>query len=294
MERFFIITIDTEGDNLWKWKEGTPIRTENSSFIPRFQELCEKYRFIPTYLCNWEMANDDRFACFARRKMEEKKCEIGMHLHAWNTPPFFDLPKHEHARKPYLIEYPEQIMEQKIISMTRLLEEKFGKKPVVHRAGRWAMDERYFRLLHKHGYIADCSVTPGVNWDNNWGMTPGFHGSDYSKCSIRPQMIHGVLEVPVSIIKGKNYNNPIWLRPKRENLSEMLHIVNSRKKTKIDCLEFIIHSSELMPGGSPTFCDNDSIEKLYDDLGRLFGKIAMDYSGVGLEEYAKKCMETML
>lgn len=46
----FLITVDTEGDNLWQWKPGEKITTENSLFIPRFQELCEKYGLIPTYL----------------------------------------------------------------------------------------------------------------------------------------------------------------------------------------------------------------------------------------------------
>lgn len=44
----FLITVDTEGDNLWQWKPGEKITTENSLFIPRFQELCEKYGL----LCN--------------------------------------------------------------------------------------------------------------------------------------------------------------------------------------------------------------------------------------------------
>lgn len=46
--KYFIITIDTEGDNLWEWKEGTPIGTENVKYLSRFQELCSQYRFKPT------------------------------------------------------------------------------------------------------------------------------------------------------------------------------------------------------------------------------------------------------
>ena len=46
----FLISIDTEGDNLWNWEYGKEITTENSLFVPRFQNLCEKYGFKPTYL----------------------------------------------------------------------------------------------------------------------------------------------------------------------------------------------------------------------------------------------------
>jgi hypothetical protein len=34
----------------------------------------------------------------------------------------------------------------------------------------------------------------------------------------------------------------------------------------------MLHSSELMPGGSPTFTTEASIERLYDDLDALFSE----------------------
>ena len=52
----FIITIDTEGDG--QWNPGAPCSTENTRFIPRFQKLAEKYGFKPTWLTNYEMAED--------------------------------------------------------------------------------------------------------------------------------------------------------------------------------------------------------------------------------------------
>ena len=57
----FIITIDTEGDNLWDYKKGTPVSTENTKFIPRFQELCEKFGFKPVWLTNYEMICDSLY-----------------------------------------------------------------------------------------------------------------------------------------------------------------------------------------------------------------------------------------
>ena len=50
MKKRFIITVDTEGDDLWNYHQGDIIRTENTLYIPRFQELCEKYRLKPVYL----------------------------------------------------------------------------------------------------------------------------------------------------------------------------------------------------------------------------------------------------
>ncbi|CAK8740280.1 hypothetical protein SODG_003723 [Sodalis praecaptivus] len=158
----FIITIDTEGDNLWQ--NHGHITTENARFLPRFQAFCEKYRFKPVYLTNYEMAMDDAFVDFARDAIARGNAEIGMHLHAWNSPPAHDLTGNDGRHKPYLIEYPEAVMREKILFMTQLLEETFQTKMLSHRAGRWAFDERYAAMLLELGYQVDCSVTPRVDW----------------------------------------------------------------------------------------------------------------------------------
>lgn len=158
----FIITIDTEGDNLWQNHDR--IMTENSRFLPRFQQLCEKYAFKPTWLTNYEMAVDPAYVEFARDVIARDSGEIGMHLHAWNSPPLYDLTGDDWRHKPYLIEYPQDNIREKVIYMTRLLEDSLQVKMRSHRAGRWAFNAFYARLLIEQGYQVDCSVTPRVNW----------------------------------------------------------------------------------------------------------------------------------
>ena len=82
MQPVFIITIDTEGDNLWANPQ--TITTENAAFLPRFQALCEQYSFKPTYLVNYEMVLDERFQVFGRAVLEKQTGEIGLHIHPWN------------------------------------------------------------------------------------------------------------------------------------------------------------------------------------------------------------------
>jgi hypothetical protein len=65
--KHFIITVDTEGDNLWEYKKGPPIGTENAKYLPRFQSLCEKYGFKPVYFTNYEMASSDTFVTEAKK-----------------------------------------------------------------------------------------------------------------------------------------------------------------------------------------------------------------------------------
>ena len=95
----FLITIDTEGDNLWA--SPREISTENSRFLPRFQSLCERYNFKPTYLTNYEMAVDPFFLDFGRDIVRRGTGEIGMHLHAWNSPPLVPLTTDDLSHHPY-------------------------------------------------------------------------------------------------------------------------------------------------------------------------------------------------
>ena len=54
-----------------------------------------------------------------------------------------------------------------------------------------------------------------------------------------------------------------------------------------DYLEFMIHSSELMPGGSPYFKDNLSIDKMYETMNQVFTYAhELAYEGETLKEYA--------
>ena len=81
----FIITVDTEGDDLWS--RPREITTRNARYLPRFQKACERFGLKPVYLTNYEMAMADDFAEFARDVSARGAGEIGMHLHAWNSPP---------------------------------------------------------------------------------------------------------------------------------------------------------------------------------------------------------------
>lgn len=309
----FLISIDTEGDNLWAWRVGQTITTENAKYLPRFQELCESYGFKPTYLTNYEMAKDPFFVDYFKNRNLDGRCEIGMHLHAWNCPPEFELQIRDDVKPgaPYLVEYPKNEIFNKTKFMTDLLEKNFDQRPYTHRSGRWATNADYFEVLANCGYKMDCSVTPGIDWSNSPGQSPGSHGSDYTDYSHYPYQIAStkIMEIPVTIrenhqfkveknagirktikkyVEAKKGHGPVWLRPRtnKDNLADMLYLVDLiSKDKKADYLMFMLHSSEFMPGGSPTFSTEESIELLYQNLKVLFEKISNNYCGSTFMEY---------
>lgn len=303
MEKIFLITIDTEGDNQWDNNKG--ISTENAKYLPRFQELAEKYNFKPTWLTNYEMATDNFFINYFKSKQNEDLCEVGMHLHAWNNPPKYDLNK-INIQRDYLIEYPDDIMDKKIKTLTDVITKNFGIKPVSHRSGRWTMNDKYFKLLKKYEYQVDCSVTPHISWANCLGST-GVKGSNYSKSKeIAYFNQDGILEIPMTIrinhtfqkSRIKNVKNFIgetwrlikgraeWMRPNRNFSGEELKKIIKDCSKKNEYIMFMIHSSELMPGGSPNFETKEDIEKLYAIIEETF-KYAKNngYIGMTLKEY---------
>lgn len=312
----FIITIDTEGDNIWSRPQ--EVKAENALFLPRFQELCEKYKLKPTYLTNYEMASSESFQEFGNDIIKRGTGEIGMHLHAFNSPPAFELTENDYIYHPYLIEYPENIMEDKIKFMTELLEDKFGTKMLSHRAGRWSFDKTYANLLIKYGYKVDCSVTPHVSWKGFPGDPAQAGGTDFSRFPEEAYFLDtddisrpgnsSLLEVPMSITdtyalinmlsslpiiqknslprRGLNYLFPkIWLRPKRNNIKHLYKYIDYAIHSGKQYVEFMLHSSEFMPGGSPTFKSEESIDKLYDTIEQLFERATSQFEGQTLSEY---------
>lgn len=316
----FLITIDTEGDNAWSMPRNPS--TRNARYLSRFQSLCEAHGLKPTWLTDWEMANDGAFVELGLDAIERGAAEVGMHLHAWSQPPFdTTLTDADWSHGTYLIEYPEPVMRDKVRTLTSKLTETFGVPIVSHRAGRWAFDERYARVLVDEGYLVDCSVTPHVTWEGHAGSPNGNGGSDYrgfpeheyfvSLDDIARAGSSPLLELPMTIMKATdgtimrsarkaasrtglarlaNRVRPAveWMRPSGGNLRSMIGMVERALAERRPYVEFMLHSSEFMPGGSPTFQTPESIERLYADLDQLFASVAGRFTGMTLSEYREQ------
>jgi hypothetical protein len=319
--RPFLITIDTEGDNLWA--QPREITTRNVNYLPRFQALCERHGFCPTWLTNFEMATAPAFVEFGRDVLNRGAGEIGMHLHAWNSPPLSPLTNDDYRYQPFLFEYPRTVIRAKVQYMSELLREVFETEIVSHRAGRWGFNAAYAQCLAEERYLVDCSVTPSRDWSATKGDPDQRGGPDYRDFPCEPYFLNlndistrgtsDLLEAPMTVrttrvtspsshaTAGKVWSRvasrlrwrrrtaqrhrSIWLRPRRDNLPDLLELVDSLHQSDAPYAMFMLHSSELMPGGSPTFPDESSIEKLYADLEILFDRARRHFVGATLKAY---------
>jgi hypothetical protein len=67
----------------------------------------------------------------------------------------------------------------------------------------------------------------------------------------------------------------------------MLAVLRTALSQRRSYVEFMLHSSELMPGGSPTFASERDIERLYEDMEAVFAA-ASDFEGLTLTRFADR------
>ena len=289
----FIITVDTEADNQWETK--APVTTRNIAYLKRFQSLCEQYGFLPTYLVTHEVAIDKEAVALLGLWQRDGKAEIGAHLHPWTTPP--EAPSDVHHSFPSELSNSE--LQEKLQTLTDTIEKNFGVQPLSYRAGRWGFDDRQARLLNELGYRVDSSVTPSIDWRMTVGDPDKEGGPDYRTANVHPYIHTGqLLEVPMTILPTgiiKHVAHPIsryvsalqnglcrrvlnriftrikWLRVfDTSSIRDWRALYVSAEKNNLPYMQFMIHSSELMPGGSPYATTNDDVERLYERIEELF------------------------
>lgn len=280
---YLVITIDTEEDNWGYVRQG--ITVENIQSIPKVQNIFDSLGIRPIYLCNTPVIEDPASIEILKAIFEQGKCDIGTHLHPWNSPPTKeDLT----AFNSHLKNLPYELIKAKLDNLTNKITEIFHLQPIIFRAGRWGLGDNVVKALVELGYKVDTSVTPFTSWE-----TYG-NGSDFSSYPFKPYIInldHGIakpvtrqvsiLEVPVSIgfnctpfsfcssvydIIGKSplrklrliglldrtrLLQKIWLSPEFNNATEMLTLSNQMLNQGVNLFNFTFHSTSLKPGATP-------------------------------------------
>ena len=138
----------------------------------------------------------------------------------------------------------------------------------------------------------------------------GLPGSDYSQSPEHPYELYpGLLEVPMTIRRthrfafdalhepkdvlrqGKRFvkGQWQWLRPSKNPSASALRGLLDDVDSSVDTYAmFMIHSSELMPGGSPNFPDEESIDDLFAVIEKTFSHAAeLGFKGQGMSGFAR-------
>ncbi len=302
METKVVITIDTEPDNQWDPALRKSPQFNNISELNKLQKLFDKFHASPTYLAAFSVVNDDTVSVL-KDIAKSAHCEVGTHLHSWDTPPFSPP---INGNGTYLHQFDSFTQRQKMINIDGLITDVFGIKPRSYRGGRYSFDDNTVSLLAECGYYVDTSVTPYISWEDDGGTNfKKFSSKDYF-LTVKEKM--NILEVPVSIrIKTKlprlskfaYLNTPnwahaqgilrriadfniVWLDPSFNSFDDMRWLCDKLLAEKSGYINIMFHSSVIIPGGSP-YTNNEQETKLFfQRLERLLDYL---FSGCKLESF---------
>lgn len=300
----FIITTDTESDI--QGNNSDLVLLKNLDSLPRFQNLCEKYNLKTTYLVTSEVIADSRVVKMLKNWQNEGKAEIGMHFHPWTTPPRTTSDNHQSF--PTELSYEE--LRAKFATLHHKITETLGRRPTSYRAGRWGFDERQAEILAEFGYVADCSITPKIDWRR-------MGGPDFRQESVFPhKLASGILEVPMTILSTgffkkegglprylfsrmpdglvKKIVNRILFRQKwlrifpNSTREDWSRVFESAEVNNLPYIMFMIHSNELHLATSKDTRTKEMLEHTYKQLEEMFSYFCtQSVEGVTLSDYAR-------
>lgn len=187
-----IVIVDAEEEFDWSRpfsQKETNVSTMRHQHLA--QRVFERYGVIPTYAVDYPVANQADGYLPLREILQSGGCEIGAQLHAWVTPP------HEEdigEQNSYPGNLPAHLELSKLEHLTRVIEDNFGVRPRLYRAGRYGTGANSAGMLEALGYQIDCSVLPE-------SLPSSIHATDYTGIPNRPFWFgksQQLLEIPVT------------------------------------------------------------------------------------------------
>lgn len=276
-----VVTVDVEEDQ-WGIIPPHYATVQNVYRLPWLQKLLHEFGIIPTYLLTHPVVSDPRAVAILREIMEGGGCEIGMHCHPWNTPPYEES---LNKRNSMLCNLPRALQFEKLQRLHDAIQNSFDMTPIAFRSGRWGFDMEVARNLLRLGYRIDTSITPYTSWKQE-------SGPDFSYVSPQPYTftqdsstdrspVGALAEIPVSIgylhgefqacaklsqrLRNGSFRGlklggllsrlhvlrKVWLSPEMDTPARMMQLVRQMRNQGYEVLNLVFHSSALMAGCGP-------------------------------------------
>ncbi|MEO0151989.1 MAG: hypothetical protein ABIL52_08385 [candidate division WOR-3 bacterium] len=265
MERYFIISIDTECDKDKHWRIIKPL-----SFIGVYEgveileKIFEKYNIKAVYLLSPEVIKDEK-SVLIFRDLIKKGVELGTHLHGEFIEPYEK--KNIEFANDYNFNYSDEVEFEKLKNLTNLFIEKFSFNPISYRAGRFSISQRTYKFLKVLNYRVDSSVVPFSKISD----------VDHTDKPDYPYFVNDILEVPITVYSrnpklykflrnSKLYNlrrirkifnkffGNIWIRPSNFSFEEMKFAIEKyekKYKNKKIFINVMFHNVEVIENLSP-------------------------------------------
>lgn len=290
-----LVVIDTEEEFDWSTefsRGNTSVRCIRS--IRKIQDIFDEYGITPVYVIDYPVASQPDGYLPLREIFTDNRCVIGAHLHPWVNPPFEEeVSRHQSfpGNLSHELEY------EKLRILGECIEDKFGHRPVIYKAGRYGTGPHTAQILEALGYEADVSVMPSMDWTEEGGPNftdasswPYWFGQDRNLLEIpvtagytgllntwgatlhrqanRPtlQSLHAV-----GILARLGLVDKIRLSPEGFTIHELKRLVSTLLKEEgLNIFSLAFHSPSVEPGKTPYVSSQRDLEIFLDCLRNFF------------------------
>lgn len=254
------VTVDFEESFDWASIHTPFVLVGDVAPVAAFHAECVAKGIRPTYFATFMVLNDPRSVEFLRRARSADECSVGIHLHAWSTPPTTEAATEANTFQGNL---PAALEAAKLTSLSESYKRVFGGSPSIHRAGRYGATAQTYRILESMGISLDFSPSSGFNFGEAGGpdfrtmRNAPFWAGDHHKVLCLPVPGRNFLRGPDFLTRlcgarlAKTLGVPVRLSPEGNTVRRMQMIAAHAIKEGVRDIVVTIHSTSLSPGGNP-------------------------------------------
>ncbi len=298
------VIIDTEEEFDWaKPFSRDNVAVESIAAQRKAQEIFARYGIVPTYVIDYPVAATDSSIACLKPLMEAGACEIGAHLHPWVSPPYEE---EVCTLNSYPGNLPPELERRKLQQLTKTIEENFGRRPTVYKAGRYGVGPDTASILAELGYKIDVSVVPFTAFTDDGGpdfrdfafqpywfgaeedpllelpLSCGFYGA-FSQLGQRVfPLVSGPLGLSVrlpGILSRSHLLERIRLSPEGADHTEHRRLTKSLLQQGCRVFSFTYHSPSLAAGHTPYVRSEADLQQFLDTLDRYFDFFMNELNG---------------
>jgi len=186
-----LVVVDTEEEFDWSRFDRSATSVQAIRHIDRVQKIFDAYNLTPTYVVDYPVASQPDSFLPLKEIQDSGRALIGAHVHPWVNPP------HEEevcTFNSYPGNLPGNLEAAKLRVLTEEIEQNFGIRPSIYKAGRYGVGPNTASILEEKGYEVDLSVCPPVDYRDDGGP-------DFSSYPPEPYWFgqnRYLLEIPIS------------------------------------------------------------------------------------------------
>ncbi|WP_239987582.1 polysaccharide deacetylase family protein [Sphingosinithalassobacter portus] len=279
----FTLFVDTEEEFDWSGPFRRSARdTTAAAALPEFHQRFFEREIPVAYLIDHPIATDPAAIDAMRALLEsDPRSTVGTQLHPWVNPPFEE-PVSE--RNSFAGNLPQSLEAAKLTNLTETIEQTFGIRPIIYRAGRYGLGPHTLGMLEALGYRIDSSMRAAYDFRHIQGPDYSAVGND----AFRTGPSGSLIELPLTtVFTGHARGAGRWLHPLAQRmpfggalarlgmlsrialtpedmpLDEVMEAIRVALGEGVRVLNFSYHSPSLVPGHTPYVRDESDLAEFH-------------------------------